>query len=308
MILSEKEYRQYKAVNYSTLADFNIHPDTVSMIKKPTSFMEVGKIFEAYLERFISISSKNTFFDEKYCILSEEEINEFPEFAQAKEQSVPSDLVERLERGEPITSDLITLTKAGVWAKPQIRTNFYVDWMMKHPGKYPISPDTMAKIQKMTDNFLKLQVFDIPMKDILRSSQFQEPYIWKDDKGIEKKALYDFVCTFNLPELGGTAKVGFDIKTSCSEQQFKSMWYSKYWIQDRHYSEGIKHFNSGIGLDRMVYAVVTSTEPYTAFVAMQNDDMIQTRVWDYQTLVTNFKQWDESGRPYIGIKPIQFMK
>ncbi len=49
--------------------------------------------------------------------------------------------------------------------------------MMKRPGKYPISPDTMEKVQKMTDNMLKLDVFNIPLKDILYGTPNSRPFV-----------------------------------------------------------------------------------------------------------------------------------
>lgn len=299
---TEKDYRKHKAINYSLLSQFNIHPDNALIHRDYGSpAMELGKIFECYLEKIVT-GNKDNSFDSYYKIVEPSFINDYAEILNKKEQSIPTNIVRKIEENYQFTNSDIMVTAKGEWNKTKFRDNFYIQHLIEYPNVYPVMPSIMENIETMVANMLKLEFKGIAIKDILKNAIFQFKYVWNEEINT-KKAMFDAVANIEVEgyDLG---IVGFDFKTSFEKRKFLSMFNQKYWIQDRHYQNGLNNLNKNAGsefvYDRIVFLTVLSTPPFTAFVSHLKDSSLEGRNHDYQNLITDFTNWDKNGRKYIG--------
>ena len=293
MDTTDKEYRAWPAINYSSLADFNESQDHALMEREAKSYFEEGTAFELMCEDMATGTEK---FSERFFI------------ADAP-GTMPDDLAGWIERGEDLESKY-------KWNKPNKKTgrvvlskthenrHLWLDECRKTPGKMPVGADRKKILDKMVENFMAMEPFEDvegTMLEILRLAQFQLPIVWYVGK-VRKKALID--C---MVETDRTIYV-FDIKTTENFKQFERMLREKYWIQEAHYSAGLGQ----IFPDKQIvwrFAVASKSEPWLAQpFAVDPFSMSDNGQQAYYDLCVRYQAWVDEGRPPKGWKEFKAVK
>lgn len=147
------------------------------------------------------------------------------------------------------------------------------------------------------------------VSDFLEHAEFDVPVIWKDAEGNEYKALFDIVSTLQTDDYKDISVV-LDLKYYADQAAFYRMFNSKLWVQERHYSEALKH-----------YCVEKFSSPYYCMpflvgykncgltqVNMIDDQSIELADEKYQTLVYKYLAWLKEGKKETGHLPTRHLK
>ncbi|MCK5611151.1 hypothetical protein KAR91_55270 [Candidatus Pacearchaeota archaeon] len=287
-----KTYRAWPAINYSSLADFFESWDHALMVKAAKSYFEFGTAFELLVEDQAKGSNK---FGERF-------------FTCDAPGDMPDDLAGWIEKEEDLDTKY-RLKKDGERHAGAARKHEWLDACQDNPGIMPKGKDEMAQLKKMVDNFMKMQPFadklsrdqgvysESPLSEILPIADFQVPIIWHVGK-LMKKALID--C---MVETESTIYV-FDIKTAAELKRFIRMLMDRYWIQELHYTAGLKF----IFRDKEIvwrFLVSSKAEPYLSQPFCVDPMRLGDCSGHYNDLCTEYQAWTEDGRPPKGWKPLE---
>lgn len=290
--ITRDNYYSYPGVGSNYLADFNIAPDVaLNKTFEPKDYFEIGNIFENYLEQSVK---NNGVFDDRY-IVTEIEGNLHENALRAvKEPDLLDDLIANITN------------KDGSIRKTSVSQYKQLEFLQKNPGKIPITKDTFDEIKKMYDNFMRMHIQhcfnDIPLAKLLRIAEFQKPIAWNDTlTGVECKALIDIYIEFeNIIYI-------FDIKTTASKYQFFSSFSSRYWIQDRHYINGVKTVSGKEVFDKMTFLVSPKDEFHIAQSFALDDRSVEYADDAYKSMMQRFKNWLDEGKPAKGWSETEYI-
>lgn len=287
-----KTYRAWLAINYSSLSRFADSPDHALMDVPAKSYFEFGNAFELLVEDRAKGSKK---FDERF-------------FACDAPGDMPDDLAGWIERKEDLSTKY-RLKKDGDRHAGAARKHEWLDACQDNPGIMPKGRDEIAQLKKMVDNFMKMQPFsdelsrqhgvysEAPLSEILPIAEFQVPIIWHVGR-MMKKALID--C---MVETESTIYV-FDIKTAADMKRFFWMLREKYWIQEVHYSAGLKL----IFKDKEIvwrFLVSSKAEPYISQPFCVDPMRMDDCSGRYNDLCTEYQAWIDDGKPPKGWKELE---
>ena len=218
---TEDEYREYHAINFSSLAAYYnkgvYSPDHALMTIEHKSYFEYGKMFETMLQDYVKGTKE---FEKRF-------------FQSTVSGKMPDELIQWIDKNEDLESKY-NLNKDGSRSKTSATRHAFLDEAQANPGKIPVSIQDWDMLNRHTENMLKMQYLDANVEDILAAGEWQVPITWTED-GLKKKALVD--C---LVDLGGEY-LPVDIKTTAGFKQFSYMLKDKYFIQDIWYCEGVTH-------------------------------------------------------------------
>lgn len=273
--MTEEEYREHPALNYSKIATFHSNPEKMGFDMGPKGFFETGKAFEMILQDVVTGS---TLFRDRYYVVN------VPE--------VPDKILKWLESGEDL-KDKYILKKDGDRNNRYKSLHAMLDLCHQIPlGKIPFTQFDFDNICCMVDNMLNMRVYGYNFKELLQKTgaQFQTPVFWIDEFGIQKKALLDIM----IPTDEKTYCI--DIKTAATKANFMKFFRNKYWVQDIHYTEGI-------------VSAISDSLPMLFLVAYNDTQLVQPIKTDkdsrlhavekYKTLVSDFIKWEESGSEIV---------
>ena len=286
--MPEKDYRKLPALNYSSLADFNISQDHALLEKTGKSYFEFGNAFELLVEDRAKGSNK---FAERFFLAD-----------------APGDMPDELAGWIENEEDLFTkykYKKDGTLNDKSKRLHEWLGECIDYPGMMPIGIDQVEMLRKMVDNFFLMKPLeDIgveeTLEEILPVAQFQVPVIWNVGK-MRKKALIDCMVETD------TAVYVFDIKTSADLKRFQWMTKDRYWIQEIHYSSGLGRIFKGKDI-HWRFIVSSKAEPWisqTFCIDGTSADMAWAR---YADLCEDYQAWLDDGKPRKGWKELETVK
>ena len=277
--MTEKEYRKFPALNYSLLADFNVSQDHVLLPRKQKAYFEDGKAFELLVQDAITGSK---LFEERFFIAN-----------------VPGDppdaLITAIQNNEDL-SQFEVLTKKMERSQTYKRQHAWMDACLdERPGLYPIGQDKIAMLNQMLDNFLVCQFEGIPLPALLAHAKWQVPIVWDNKKALVD--CYSIIPTDPFSETRADEMFLFDIKTAANFAKFEQMYWKRYFLQDLHYSEGIKFQHPElINRNNMIFLVSSKEPPYLTRSYTMDSLTFMSRQKQYDTLCENCAAWDKAGR------------
>lgn len=276
--MDEPQYRAHPAINYSLLADFKEAPDVALMQKESKSYFEEGKAFERLLEDIITGSDH---FNERF-------------YSSKVEGKMPDELPSWIKEGT--TAEQYVFKQDGTPNNTYKTRHAYLTECTEYPGRIPISESLYMQLQKMVSNALGAEFMGLSMAEILVDAEFQVPIIWTKD-GIEKKALVDCVATLEIH--GIVQKVIIDLKSTANLASFRSMAFSRYWVQDIHYLEGaLAEF--GDIYPFMVFLAAAKKEPFLAQAITFKEERREAWTLQYNQLCRDLTDWKKEGCPARG--------
>lgn len=286
---TEEEYREYPAINFSSLAAYYnkgvYSPDHALMTVDFKSYFEYGKMFETRLQDSVKGTKE---FEKRF-------------FQSTVSGKMPDDLIKWIDEGEDLENKY-RLNKDGSRSKQSKTLHAFLDEAMANPGKIPVSTQDWDMLNRHTERMLKMYYLDAKVEDLLAAGEWQVPIAWFDGD-IEKKALIDV-----LVDLGGES-LPIDIKTTAGFKQFSYMLRDKYVWQDIHYCEGITHvFKPAM---QMVFFVASKEapclcQPWT--VDYGGVDYRMAAIEEYRELCESYSKWVDAGRFPKGWLPLQSVK
>lgn len=282
---SEAEYREYPAINFSSLAAYNISPDHALMKVDHKAYFEYGRQFETMLQDTVKGTDE---FKKRF-------------FKSTVSGKMPDELIQWIDKNEDLESKY-NLNKDGSRSKTSATRHAFLDEAQANPGKIPVSIQDWDMLNRHTENMLKMQYLDANVEDILAAGEWQVPITWTAD-GLEKKALVD--C---LVDLGGEY-LPVDIKTTANFKQFSYMLKDKYFIQDIWYCEGVTHVY-GPAM-QMAFFVASKEAPFLCqpwAVDYGGIDFRISALEEVNTLAREYQKWVEAGRFPKGWLPLQAVK
>lgn len=286
---TEEEYREYPAINFSSLAAYYnkgvYSPDHALMTVEHKSYFEYGKMFETMLQDAVKGTDE---FGKRF-------------FQSKVSGKMPDELIMWIDKKEDLESKY-NFNKDGSRSKTSATRHAFLDEAMANPGKIPVSTQDFDMLNRHTENMLKMQYIDAKVEDILSAGKWQVPITWFDG-GIEKKALVD--C---LVDLGGEY-LPVDIKTTAGFKQFYYMLKDKYFMQDLHYCEGVT-MTHGVAM-QMVFFVASKEapclcQPWT--VDYGGVDYRMAAIEEYRDICESYSKWVDAGRFPKGWLPLQAVK
>lgn len=275
--MSEQEYREYPALNFSRLAAYYnkgiYSPDHALMTIEYKSYFEYGKMFETKMQDAVQGTDE---FSKRF-------------FKSEASGKMPDSLIQWIDEKEDLSSKY-KLNKDGSKSKTSKTLHAFLNESLSNAGKIPVSTEDWEMLERHVDRMLKMHYMGLKVRDILEAAEWQVPIVWKDERGLEKKALID--CLAELED----GYLACDIKTTAGFDRFKWMIRDKYWIQDVHYSEGVT-----IALGpcmQMPFLVASKEAPYLCqpwTVDYDGPDAKVAAVEEYNLLCESFSKWD--GKP-----------
>jgi hypothetical protein len=277
--MNSSEYRKYNAINSTTLADFHTYGENiVKPIKESYNFW-LGKCFEGMIREK---------FDEGYTLpyFPVENLNQRIVTALINEEDLEK-LVRYKNDGEVYSAD------KGIAEQIEL---------VKREGRSVIDKDDFELINKTITNLLTMPVLDdIIVEEFLEHAEFDRPVTWVDGDGNEFKALFDIVSTLATDD-NQLISIALDIKYYANEYGFYRMYDKKLWIQERHYTEALKH-----------YCIEKGSSPYYCMpflVGYKDSGLTQVNIIDdnyidrakgkYQDLVCRYVDWKKGGKKETG--------
>ena len=282
---SEKEYRKWPAINYSSLASFAESQDHCLMEVPAKSYFEFGNAFELSIEDRAKGTEK---FKKRF-------------FTCDAPGAMPEDLAGWIEGKEDLETKY-RLKKDGGLNMQSAKLHSWLDACRDNPGMMPMGKDQIEVLNIMVDNFMKMVPFaDIAatetLEEILPIADFQVPIIWFVGK-MRKKALLD--CLIELHE-----KIYiFDIKTTADMKRFHWMLKDKYWIQEMHYCEGLSMIFPGKEIIWR-FLVADKKAPNISQPFCMDQGSFNDMQSEYYLLCQKYQEWVDDGRPPKGWKNLE---
>jgi hypothetical protein len=281
------EYFATKALSSGNLADFFIAPDMVLLeIEDKPCFAE-GRALELMIEDRAKGSS---LFGESFFIAD-------------IEGAVPSNILKWIADDD--LDEHYVYTKSNELSKQHATRHKWLDACKENPGRRPLSKEIYEQLKSMIDNLWKAEanVLDVASKQyhrvkmgtLLEHGSFQVPYYW-EYQGHKKKALFDVISFMNFN--GSVQVIHIDIKKTATYNQFKTFFRSKYWLQDRHYTEGMMHLaeeKNILSEPFMLFLSACMEKPHLAQCFRLDDESIEYADEVYSTLCYDYAEWEKQG-------------
>lgn len=285
----KKTYRKRKALNYTSLSDFNKSADHLLKReadgRKDSWDFVIGHAAEALLHATITGDKKHftdTFFE-----------------SDAPNKGINEKLFKCLcDGGDP--AKLEQINKDGNRSKTLEKMHLMMDECIERPNRMPIPKADMRMMRKMVENLLAIRIESdfgrLPVSFFLERAEWQKEIFWEKD-GILKKALPDYLFD------AGDFYLLLDVKTAASFARFVTFLRSSYWIQGQHYKEGVE--SKGKKCREIRFLVMTKEAPQLAQICQA--DMTGAKQ-AYQRLVKRFRGWRAAGSPKKGYLPAKKFK
>lgn len=275
--MTEQDYRKHPALNYSLLADFNISPATALIPKEEKWYFIVGKAFERLLQDYTTGSDT---FAAAFI------------YNEALPDTIPANIIDII-CGMAGYGDL-RFKKNGELYSGQEDVNAWIDAFVLSGGYVPVNKKTMADLEKMVSSICDCEFKGQKLFDLFAAAEWQVPHIWTDRNGIKKKCLFDCVVKCNWYD--EETAFAIDVKSAASLANFKSFARSRYWIQDRHYIEGLQNRHRVI-FPFLVFAVCSTSEPFVSqcFTIRENEKADDK----YHQICADCNEWVKAGKPVI---------
>lgn len=306
--MTEADYRKAEGLSSSLLSDFAEAPDIALMPKEDKIFFDEGKAFEMLVMDFVRGTNE---FESNFFVVH-------------TDQKPPTDFLDILNARN--FEDYYVYNKNGSLSKAHTNLHFYLDACKANPGLRPIRASQYCMLDQMTHNFFKMeveimrynesQILKVPMETILVGAKFQVAQFWETDAGetdsisdelelstISKKALFDIIVPISIGQENWLFH--FDIKTTADLKRFPWMYRDKYWIQDLHYTEGLRSLAEDKYPDHSIhhcmnFLVSSKQMPYlsqTFGAPPENRNKMEA---NYQKICQQCYDWDKAGRPPKG--------
>ncbi len=285
----EKIYRAWDGIHYSGLSRFNESQDHALMDWLAKSYFEEGRAFELLIEDRAKGTAK---FAERF-------------FLADAPGAMPDDLAEWIDRGEDLNGKYV-YTQKNEFHGGKKRLHAWLDACRDHPGQMPMGKDQMVMLNKMVDNFMKMQpLLDMgsenTLAEILPHCDFQVPIIWYVGK-MRKKALLDCLMITD-PRV-----YVWDIKTAADLTRYHYALKKYGWIQEAHYTAGLQ----SIFPDKEIvwrFLVSSKAEPWLAQPFQVDPHTMQEYAMErYYDLCTRYQAWVDAGRLPKGWKELESVK
>jgi hypothetical protein len=283
-----REYFDTTALSSGNLADFSIAPDMVLLDKEDKPCFAEGRAFELMIEDRAKGSS---LFGESF-------------FVSDIEGAVPNNLLKWIADDD--LDDHYVYTKSGDLSKTHSARHQWLDACKANSGRTPLSKDTYEQLKTMIDNVWKAEanILDVATKEyhrvkagtLLEHGSFQVPYYW-EYQGHKKKALFDVISFMNFN--GSVQAIHIDIKKTANYHQFKNFFRNKYWVQDRHYTEGMLHLAEEkkiLSEPFMLFLSASMEKPNLAQCFRLDDESIEYADDVYSILCDDYAEWEKQGK------------
>lgn len=182
--------------------------------------------------------------------------------------------------------------------------------IIKGEERSPIDSEDFALIESTVKNLLTIPVIDdLIVSDFLEHAEFDLPVIWKDEEGNECKALFDIVSTLQTND-GNDISVVLDLKYYANQYGFTKMFSSKLWVQERHYTEALKHYCEEKWTTpyyRMPFLVGLKDSGLTQ-VFMIDDESVDRATVKYLDLKQRYALWLMDDKKETGHLPTRYLK
>jgi len=287
--MTTAKYIKYNALSFSTLKNINICGAFNKHQKQQptTNTMKIGNIFEDVL---LSTIGQHKQFNKRYYLYDGNFPKETPE------------IYNQIKNHDFMMENHIRYTKSGdIYKSDLIKFNLLTH-MAEYFPRYPVSIQDYNNLKQMANNLLELEIsiFDekIPIVNLLQSdnAQFQVPLYWENN-GIEKKALLDFMTIIKID--GKDFAIAIDFKTVGNIFGWQYELKKTYYLQDRHYIEGLKFCYPKLEVyPIMPFACVQNQAP---FLVQENkldydENILLTADLAYISALTRWEQWQDNGR------------
>ncbi|MFH1236755.1 MAG: PD-(D/E)XK nuclease-like domain-containing protein [Parcubacteria group bacterium] len=282
-------YFDYPALGSSLLADFAECPAKALLQRTPTPAMEFGHIFEWLAQE--TFTQKPCGFFDKYFICD-------------AVGTIPEKLVLALTNNQPL-EELYVLTQKGARSETYKNLHFWLDECQNSPGKWPISQTEFKTASDMVDHLGNASAFQgVPVKSLLYDADWQVEHFWERG-GVKKKCKFDAVATLDDESLAIV-----DLKSLASINKFWADYRARYWLQDRHYSEGAadKYGGDAFYQDAMIFAVVSKEEPYIGQCFEMSHQFWPAQTEAYLKICNRYQNWVDSGMPATAWRDKQIME
>jgi hypothetical protein len=314
MSKSEQKYFASPAIGSSILGTviagtepLQLCLDLATVPIKPTGFMEVGKMFEDFVEE--EFSGKSVFSD-KYFHSS---IKSFPETSRKDLK----DIFEILD-GDNIAEDIkngYVLKDDGEWNGTYANRNECLKEIAAHDYRRPIPDPIWKKLMIMLERF-KACPFEVG--GIARSLsdwmtrwmdvEFQVEYFWKHESGAECRAKFDMIWKWNLEN--DRYAIPFDLKVTANWLSFTKNWKYRYVWQSKHYVEGFARYcaeKNMISHPVMWYLIQESGDPQIAHVQALSVGALGDLTRGYDDAIPQIWKWVEADKPIAGFTEQQIV-
>lgn len=275
--MTEEEYRAAPGLNSTLLGRFWQSPDHALMKMEPKHYLDQGHAFEDIL--WMLAYGDSSKFDARFFI--------------ADLGTPPDKIIQAIEAGTDLAT-LENLNKDGSRSKTSTTLHAWIDACMEHPGLKPISKAEYDTLCTMAGHMMDMELDPgSRVGDIIQYCDFQVPIFWEKD-GIQKKALVDLLL------FDGKNYWPFDIKAYASLSKFKTELKSSLWIQELHYSEGVREALGGQYECPMRFWVAEKQAPHLA--QQIGLDLVWREIMKekYSALCWECSEWIKNGRPARG--------
>jgi len=295
---TEEEYRKHKALNFSKLGSYYhegiYSPDHALIELEFKSYFEYGKMFETLLQDTVK-GTKD--FDKRF-------------FISGVSGAIPEKLIQWIDEKEDLESHIVYNKPKKDGSVERSKTHkimhAFIDECLDNPGMIPVSIEDHEMLKMHVERMCEMPYpgYNVKTGDLLSKAEWQVGIKWKDDYGLEKKALIDAIV-----DIGGEY-ILFDIKTAADEKRFSYRLADYYWIQDMQYTEGVQEVIGMLAYDmmQMLFLVAYKDKPYVCqpcMVDYGNTDQRIIAIEEYKDLCESFSKWN--GKP-IGWLPMKTKK
>ena len=282
---------------------------------KPTSFMEMGKIFEDLAQ-----SEYDARFDfwEKYF---KSDMASIPEYKG--ERTDIKQILEILEELDNWDLDATRVMKQSyIYKSDSSLHGSYksrhrmLDQIRAHDYRRPIPAPWWDKLEVMLERFgncpVELYGYRRTIDEWMRSGEalFQVEYFW-EDSGAKCRAKYDLIL---LVEFGyDKYAIPFDLKCTgdgvddnASFGAFARNWKTKYVWQSKHYHEGFLLWCREHGYEpyeQILYVVQESESPQITNVWTLHTEELRMLSEPYREALAIIQAWIDEEKPVRGFMP-----
>lgn len=329
--MDDKKYFNSEAIGSSLLATViqRIEPlelcfDYALKEPEPTQAMEMGRIFEDWMEEQIT---RELVFTDKYF---RSDLKTFPATgAKGVKNILEMFENERLvedEKGLPRNSLHLDIERGYIYNKPNKKTGVaelsgthvnrhrLLDQIKAHDYRRPIIAPDWDNLMSMDENF-KLAPFSIGgvsfnLFNLLcrQEAEFQVEHFWKHESGAECREKLDIVLTYTAGD--STYAIPFDLKATGDQVSglksfgaFKRNWSSKYIWQSKHYMEGFKDYCGKYGYipsEKIWYLVQESSFPHLLHAWALSVGDLDYLDKPYNEAMPLIQEWIDAGKPKKG--------
>lgn len=283
--------------------------DRTTLEKKPTPFMEMGRIFEDFVQA-------------EY----DPEFDFWEKYFKSNLSSFPAGILEILE-AEDLPGAVqrciadVSHYKLDGGLKKTYELKFHcLNQIKAHDYRRPIPAPWWDKLEIMLKRFknypLRLtfddntyvKKVDFWMKAV--TVLFQVAFFWESE-GVKCRAKFDMLWLIKIAKNIYAVPLdlkctGGDVDGSTNFGAFIGNWKKKYIWQSKHYYEGFLKWcqkKEYIPYDGMPYVIQESEEPQTTHVWSLHPDSLKALALPYYDALHTIQKWIDEGKPVTGFMP-----